>query len=381
MAFAQDQNNEPQGSGRWTPLVLLLGGLAIAFLIANGKPAPVAGPAAEISALPVAFVNRTPQSRHLNVSTQGTLESRRETQLTAQVSGTVSEVSEHFARGQAVLEGEMLIHIDPRDYEIALKETEAQLADAKQMLAMERGRARQAKREWRDLGSQEANDLFLRKPQLASAEAGVAAAEAKLQRARLNVQRTRISAPYAGVVSQVSAQLGQYLPAGGAVGTLTDARWLELRLPVSSHELSLLPPVKDGIEATILGNDGQELFQTTITRLQAAADPQSRFLYLIADIRLNDDSPPLYAGQFVEAKLQGKLFDNTIAVPQNALRARDELWIIDKDQRLQKTVARVLQQKGEEFILSLDTQAGNVKVITSYIAQPKVGMPINEPQG
>lgn len=381
MVFAKDQNDAPRQGRRWTPFVLLAGGLVISFLIANGKPAPVAGPPPEASPLNVTFASLTPQSRHLSVSTQGTLESRRETRLTAQVSGSVTAVSEALARGQTVSEGEILLQIDRRDYEIAVKEVDAQLAEAEQILAIERGRARQAKREWRDLGSADANDLFLRKPQLASAEAGVAGAQAKLQRAQLNLQRTQITSPYAGIISQVSAQLGQYLPAGGDIGTVTDARWLELRLPVSSHELSLLPAVSDGIEATIISSDGQELFKTTITRLQAAADPQSRFLYLIADLRLSDDSLPLFAGQFVEATLQGKLFDSTIAVPQNALRARDELWIIGSDQSLQKTRARVLQRKGDEFILALDTKAEIVKVITSYIAQPKVGMSITGQQG
>ncbi|MFT5033666.1 MAG: multidrug efflux pump subunit AcrA (membrane-fusion protein), partial [Bacteroidia bacterium] len=164
-------------------------------------------------------------------------------------------------------------------------------------------------------------------------------------------------------------------------GTVTDTGWLELKLPVSSHDLSLLPSVKDGIEATLFTSDDKELLKTTITRLQAAADPQSRFLYLIADIRLNDDSRPLFAGQFVEAKLQGKQFDKTIAVPQNALRARDQLWIIAADQSLQKTTARVLQRKGDEFILAIDTQTETVKVITSYIAQPKIGMSVTGQQG
>jgi RND family efflux transporter MFP subunit len=381
MVIAKDRKNAAPQRGGWTPFLLLAGGLGISFLIANGKPAPLAYPAVETSPLSVAFVSLTPESRHLSVSTQGTLDSRRKTRLTAQVNGAVTAVSEKLARGQAVNDGEMLLQIDPRDYEIALKEVAAQLADAQQVLAIERGRARQAKHEWRDLGSADANNLFLRKPQLASAEAGIAAGQAKLERAQLNLQRTKITSPYAGVISQVSAQLGQYLPAGGDIGTVTDTGWLELKLPVSSHDLSLLPSVKDGIEATLFTSDDKELLKTTITRLQAAADPQSRFLYLIADIRLNDDSRPLFAGQFVEAKLQGKQFDKTIAVPQNALRARDQLWIIAADQSLQKTTARVLQRKGDEFILAIDTQTETVKVITSYIAQPKIGMSVTGQQG
>lgn len=361
------------------PALLVIGGLSLSFIIVTGKPQPQAGPREPAPAPRIDYIGVQAQPRPVEVTTQGTLESRRETLLTAQVSGAVTRVSETLARGQAVQQGEVLIQIDPRDYAIAVKEAEAQLAESRQLLSVELGRTRQAKREWRDLGSPEANDLFLRKPQLASAEAAVAAAQAKLERAQLNLGRATIKAPFAGVVNAVNTQLGQYLPAGGQIGSVIDTRWLELRLPVSSRELALLPPVGEGINAIIRGANGEQI-NTRITRLEGTADPQSRFLYLVADLQLPEQSTSLFAGQFVEATLTGKLFARTLRIPADALRARDQLWLVDNNQRLAITDAQVLANDMDELIVSVGGDAPALKVITSYIARPLVGMPVHSEQ-
>lgn len=365
---------EPSARKRFRlPALLLLCGLSLSFVIATGKPQPQPGPPAAPTAPLVEFIVAEPQARPITVTTQGTLTSRREAVLTAQVSGAVVEVNDRFARGQQVDEGDVLLQIDSRDYAIAVKEASAQLADARQLLAVEQGRTRQAKREWRDLGSTEANDLFLRKPQLASAEAAATAAQAKLERAQLNLERARITAPFAGVIQEVSAQLGEYLPIGGQIGSLIDTRQLELRLPVSSPELTLMPPLSEGIDAVIAG--GQDvLFETRITRLEAAADPQSRFLYLVADLQLAENPSSLFAGQFVEARLSGKRFERTISIPVTALRARDQIWLLDQNDQLAITNVQLLARDDDEVIVAVDEGAGPLRVVTSYIARPSAGM-------
>ena len=79
------------------------------------------------------------------------------------------------------------------DYEFAIARARAQEAASAQRVAEERGRNLQAQREWRDLGTTEANDLFLRKPQLRAAEASLAAAQADVAAAELALERTTVS--------------------------------------------------------------------------------------------------------------------------------------------------------------------------------------------
>ena len=89
-------------------------------------------------------------------------------------------MSPRFAQGGFFAVDEPLVKVEDVDYQFLIARAESQVAAARQRLAEEEGRALQAKREWRDLGSVQANALFLREPQLASAKAALRASEADL---------------------------------------------------------------------------------------------------------------------------------------------------------------------------------------------------------
>ena len=92
-------------------------------------------------------------------------------------------------------------------------------------LAQEKGRAQVAENEWKNLpkGSQrsaEARELYLRKPQLAQAQAQMLAAQADLNTARDNLERTIIRAPYPALIRRKHSELGQFVAAGSPLADL-----------------------------------------------------------------------------------------------------------------------------------------------------------------
>ncbi len=141
--------------------LVAIAGLLLVVYIASGKPVaqpqPLLAPPAPI----VKVLEVRPVIKVLSVKSQGSVEPRREIDIIAEVSGKVTEVAASFAAGAFFQQGQQLAQIDERDYRYALVRTEAKVADAEQLLAIEKGRVRQAKREWRDLGNNEANRLFL----------------------------------------------------------------------------------------------------------------------------------------------------------------------------------------------------------------------------
>src|SRR5690606_21005202 len=156
------------------------------------------------------------------------------------VSGQIVSVEPAFADGGFFSRSEALIQIDDRDYQVALLNSKARLAEAERLLAEEEGRSLQAKREWRDLGNQTANDLFLRKPQLAAARAQVASARADVEMAELNLERTRIRVPFDGRVKEIFADLGQFVSVGTRLATVYDSTVVEVRVPLTEKQAVLL---------------------------------------------------------------------------------------------------------------------------------------------
>ena len=110
-----------------------------------------------------------------------------------------------------------MLALEDNDYQFALLRAKAKVAEAEQYLALEKGKVRQAQREWKDLGNEEANQLFLRKPQMASAAAALSAAKAGLDEAQLNLIRTRIYAPFQGRIANKQVDVGQYITPGTVI--------------------------------------------------------------------------------------------------------------------------------------------------------------------
>jgi RND family efflux transporter MFP subunit len=376
--------------GFFTGLVLLLVGLGTGGYFLLGKPAPQAS---TMSLPPVPVVNVievVPGKQILTVKTQGTVQPRREINLVAQVGGKIEAVAGIFAAGGFFSEGDVLVSVEQQDYKFAYTRASAMVADARQLLALEQGRARQASREWRELKDREANDLFLRKPQLASAEASLAAAIAEKGQAELSLQRTRVTAPFDGRIMQTQVDLGQYVAAGTPIARIHATDAVEVRLPLTDAQLALLnlslhyrdedesrPPTPVNLSGRFAGSIWH--WQGVVVRTDASIDSRSRVLYVVVEVAdpfasdLKSERTPLILGQFVQAEIPGRELDNALMVPRHTLRHGSTLWLVDGDDRLQIAPVRVLQY-GDQFIIVQGDFSGPIRVVTSSLGLALPGM-------
>lgn len=180
-------------------LAVVVIGVFIAFKILTGKPKPDPKPIVAPAPIEVSVIQAEPTAQSLMVTTQGTAEPAVATRLSSEVMGQVLSISEHYRPGGFFKQGDVLLSVDDTQYRLALARAESQLAAARQRLAEERGRALQAQREWRDLGSESANALFLRQPQIEASQAAVKAAEIEVAKAERDLEKTKIKAPFDGL--------------------------------------------------------------------------------------------------------------------------------------------------------------------------------------
>lgn len=349
-------------------LAVLAVGLSLSWFLLTGKPQPEVKPVVAAPAPQVDVITVSPASQAVVVRSQGTVAPRREIDIVAQVSGRIVASSANFADGGFMAADEPLVTVEDNDYRFALIKAEARVADARQLLAQEKARARQAQREWRELGNSEANDLFLRKPQLASAEAALAAAEADRDQAKINLQRTRITAPYAGRVRETLVDVGQYVNAGTRIARYYATDAVEVRLPLTDRQLGLLnlpldyhrpaagsalPKIPVTLSAEFGGKRWQ--WQGEITRTDPSIDVESRMLFAVAEVKnpfaIDAATPqaPLAIGQFVQAEIRGMQLDNVVMLPRRALQAESRVWLLDESSRLVNTRVNVLQYDGERI--------------------------------
>ena len=204
------------------PVSVLAGAYGIATLIrTSGPEVQVIVP--EPQATVVRAVTVAPERVQLTVASQGEVSAEHSIELISELDGKVQRVSPAFVTGGYFEKGDILLELDPTDYELAAVRAEAALAEATEEMEIERTEAELA-----------AEGLFpLREARVASAEARVQSAEAELAQARVDLERTRIRAPFAGRVLFTQVDLGQYIARGASLARIFSTSRAEIRLPLS----------------------------------------------------------------------------------------------------------------------------------------------------
>jgi RND family efflux transporter MFP subunit len=221
--------------------VLIAVALVVAYTMYLNRPVSLTHePTVRVSQVEAARVEK--QSLRIPVQAQGNVSAHTETQVVAEVTGRILEVSPVFHSGGYLRAGDVLARIDDRDYKAQLLRAKAEVARAKSALAQEKGMAGVALNEWqrlpdRNTRSQQANDLYLRKPQLAQAEAQLLSAQAEMHKAEDDLERTVIRAPYASIIREKLSELGQFVKPGSAVATIFAVDYAEIRLAMPHRKL------------------------------------------------------------------------------------------------------------------------------------------------
>jgi len=315
------------------------------------------------------------------VLSQGTVRPRTETQIVPQIAGRVTWVAPSFAPGGFFEEGDVLLRIDPFDYQQTVISARSQLAQARLRLAQEEAESEIALREWQSLGRGDPRALTLREPQLEDARASVAAAEAGLVRAERDLERADVKAPYVGRVRSKNVDLGQFVTVGAAIATVYAVDVAEVRLPLPDEQLAYLD-LPLGYRGTALQDGPRVTFRTNfagatyewrgrIVRTEGEIDPVSRMVHVVAEVRdpyasgSDPRRPPLAVGMYVEAEIEGRAFSEIVVVPRAALQGRNQVLTIDRDSRLRFREIDILRATTESVYVRSGLTQGETVAISS----------------
>lgn len=365
-------------------ILLVAGGLA--FTMWSFREKPEKKDAVEV--LPtVETLVLYPETMALEVEAQGTVEARTETRLTAEVSGLIEWVSPAFEDGGFFEPGEVLVRIDPLEYEARLAEAKSQLAQAALVYEQESALSEQARQDWENLGRGEATDLVLRRPQLAGARANVEAAEAALKIAERNLRYTSVRAPYAGRIRTKLVDLGRAVNARSTpLADIYSVESAQIRLPLSSKDvgfLNLPEAYRDQKEVgprpsvRLQADYGGKTYtwEGTIVRTEGAIDSRSRLVNVIAEVEdpysmrvsQGEIRPPLKVGLFVKAIIQGRQLENAYRIPRSAVKEGSQVYLLDRENRLQSRKVTVVKRDADQAIVTAGLSPGDRLCLTPLL--------------
>lgn len=334
----------------------------------------------------------------------GTVQPSRQVTLQPEVTGRILEQSPALVPGGLLEAGELVARIDDRDYRLAVDQAMATVERSRSELKVEEGRALVAAREWEGLQGRidpqrSSKDLALRKPQLANARASLAGAESGLARARLAVERCSIHAPFNAMVESENVDLGQVVGPQTKLATLfgVDEFWVQVALPVERLSWIRIPESTKSIAASRAliqqGNGIKKERPGRVLRLLGDLDPAGRMARIIVAVDAplekicvgDTPCPPLLLGSYVAVDLEGPLLKGVIAIPRDALREGNRVWIADGTDHLTIRTVEVLWRRKTDVLVRTGVSAGE-RLVVSGVPAPLPGMqlrilPSNEDDG
>lgn len=356
------------------PGLILLGGIIFAgSMIATGTKATRKPPKEPVPRVEVMVLE--PQSYQVMVASRGTLEPRTRSTLVPEVSGRIIKVAENFRNGRFFTTGDLLLQIDPRDYENAVTIARAELTQRQLTLAEEDARADQARRNWEKMGlAGEPTPLTLRAPQLENARAELDAARARLRQAEIELERTRILAPYDGRILAKKVDLGQFVSPGNPLAEIYASDAVEIRLPISSEEQQYLQLPENyqgerqaeqpGARVLFSSQVGKQThqWQGRLIRTEGSVDIRSRQLFVVGQIddpyTHEEGRPPLKIGQFLEARIFGQQLEDVFVLPRLAVRGEKTILLVDADNRLRRQELEIIWRDEKSLVARGPSLAG-----------------------
>ncbi len=284
------------------------------------------------------------------VRASGHIEPKRSVDISADISGRIVQLP--VEEGQNVSEGDLLLIIDPTQYEAAMRRAEASLAEARAREVQARTEYTQAQRDADRMSQlkERTEDLVtdqeveqaitvaeVRKSFWEAAEHGVANARAAVSEARDRVDKTVIRAPMTGRITRLSVEKGETAIVGtmnnpgSLLLTVADLSEMEAVIEVDETDV---PEISIGDSASVeIDAFPNRRFAGRVTKIgNSSIRPVSSVTSTASDqaidfeVRISLDEPPeaIRPDLSATANVVTATREDVLAIPIIALTLIDE---------------------------------------------------------
>jgi len=328
---------------------------------ANERKAPK-GPAA----IPVSIAPVLQESVPMRLLAIGNVEAFATVSVKARVDGQIVEVG--FKEGDEVSRGRVLFKIDPRPYEAALRQAQANfLRDTSQ-----KNQARSQETRYQELLAKN----FVSKEAYAqirtnadTAEAVAQGSRAALDNATLNLEYCTIRSPIDGYPGKIQIQMGNLVKANDTLPlvVINQVHPIYVNFAVPEQQLVAVRGYMSSgplaVEALAPGSD-QPAASGTLVFVDNAVDPSTGTIKLRAQFKNGENA--LWPGQFVNVRI--KLYDqnDALVVPSKSVQTGPNgqyVFVVKPDMTTELRMVTVQRTEGERAVIGSGLQKGE-RVVT-----------------
>ena len=315
-------------------------------------PVPVLAAKAELGSMPVLF------------DTVGRAEAYEGVTLKSRLDGQVASVA--YTEGQQVKAGDVLVRLDPGDYNARLLQAEANLARDEAQRAKTRADVeRYVSLRARGFVSEEkVNEV---RTSAAAAEATVKADQAAVELARLQLSYTVIRAPFAGVVGARLVFPGSAVKTNDtALAVVNRVKPIYVTFSVPERHLpQLRGALADGAMKVSIALPGQPktAVEGSVRFIDNAVDATTGTILMKAV--LDNADAQLTPGQFLNVSMRLRQLDEAVLVPAEAIQqgaGGNFLYAVKEDSTVEVRKVEVIATYGGRAALAGGVAAGETVV-------------------
>ncbi len=273
----------------------------------------------------------------------------------------------YFHQGQPVKAGDPLFLIDPRPYQAALDQTQAQLAHDQAVLKeAQTDLTRYQKLEAENsIAAQKATDQAFAVEQ---DEGTVKLDQANVQTAQLNLTYAHIDSPTTGVAGVMQVDPGNYVQAGAGTTlvTVTQISPIYVTFPVPQGELAAVRSAQKNapLDVRALSQDGKTLGEGKLTFInnQIVATTGTVALYAT----FPNDNEALWPGEFVTVNLEVGVRKNALTAPVSSVMSGpdgDYVYTISADSRAHRVPVLVAVRQNGLAVFTKGPSSGERVVV------------------
>ncbi len=353
MVAVAEQKVSHSGSKRWIVTLVICVGLIVAavvvvWLIQTTEPTAQKVTASKRGAMLVDVVTAEKGTFRPLIAVMGQVQAKDQIQLSARVSGEVIECSPSFEPGSIIEKGELLVKVDPSDYDNEVAQKKSILHQMQAELALEMGQQRVVRNEYELVDGkilEEDATLILRQPQLETAKANVESAEVAVKQAETELSRTVIRAPFKAMVMERNVSAGSQVSTGVSLGRLVgvDAYWVTASVPLDKLTAIEIPGQgsDQGSSVKVRNRTAwkQDAFRdgvvfSVVGELDASSR-MARLNILVEDplsLQAAEGSvPSLILGSLLEVIIEGKPLEGVVRLSREYVRNDNTVWVMEDD--------------------------------------------------
>ncbi len=327
----------------------------------------------------------------IKIEGNGTIEAQKTVDIVSEAQGIVIYAKNDLKSGTYVKKGEVICKIDQRQAE---NQFQSQYAEFMRVLVSFLAFTNIESEELYNKWSNYYNEIDINKPiqdlpettdQREKNQAisnNLYTQYFAVKNSEIALSKYTIVAPFDGYITFGGIVKDSYINYGQKLVSLQDVTHIEISVPLLLVDAKWIDFTKNPKVKVFWGNDPNNWATGRIYRKENQLNPNSQSINVFVSLENKSLNQNLFPGNYVDVIIDGVTIPNLATIPRNIVDNDNRIYFVDDSSKLGRARVNVVLMQGD-FALIEKSLNDSLKIVTSILQKPLVGMPvedINDPE-